>query len=274
MREITVITPQGIGDIWWVYQKLYPYYDEINIRVMTLDTTKHQTRAFPWVAQWPKVKSVEMHLSTHEQYMALAQSKPHLTGTEEGTISYAANKLLEEGTRIEDIDPSVPVAWDIPLQTNDSLQTPEKYISVFISGNYPPYVWSTAQWAEFIDKFYSYGGYDKSYSICLLGAFYDKDILTQLKNLLASKNYDTHIYIDCDPAAVLGLLKKSEWYLGYQSGLNVLADNLGVKQVMVYFPEIRPMLYSWCKKEHIKTKFFASTFDRSPEEVMLEIWCP
>jgi hypothetical protein len=67
---------------------------------------------------------------------------------------------------------------------------------------------------------------------------------------------------------VVDILQRSEFFIGYQSGLNILADNLDTPQMMLYFDNLKPMLYTWCKKENIKTKFFATVFSQTPKDAI------
>lgn len=59
-----------------------------------------------------------------------------------------------------------------------------------------------------------------------------------------------------NPKKVLNLIRKTSFLLGYQSGLNVLACNEDVKNLMLMFAQYAPkMCYTFCKKEQIKKRF-------------------
>ncbi len=74
-------------------------------------------------------------------------------------------------------------------------------------------------------------------------------------------------YIDSYPGNVMHILKNSKLYLGYQSGLNIMADNMDVKQVIMYYSMLEKMKYTWCKKENIGKTFYADMFSSPPREV-------
>ena len=57
-KNITILTAPGVGDIFWVYQKLSPHFNEINIIISILESpTGHpqDTRSLPFVKTLPKI---------------------------------------------------------------------------------------------------------------------------------------------------------------------------------------------------------------------------
>jgi ADP-heptose:LPS heptosyltransferase len=74
------------------------------------------------------------------------------------------------------------------------------------------------------------------------------------------------------PIKLLYVLKNSKFFIGYQSGLNVLADNLNVPQLMLYLPFLEKMLYSWPKKQNIESGIYnAAIFKQNINEIIKNI---
>jgi hypothetical protein len=125
----------------------------------------------------------------------------------------------------------------------------------------------TDKWFKFLRAFL------RQYQLCcpiiIIGANYDQKVALEFESILKKNGYQAHTYIDSEASNIIYILKNSICFIGYQSGLNVLADNLDVKQVMLYFPYLRKMLYSWCKVKNWKNgNFNAFTFDMNPEQVL------
>lgn len=76
IKTITIKTVQGVGDVFWVYQKLSPYFDKINfiICVINLDCPV-QKRVLPFLKLLPKVDNFKLELVTSEYYDSLAKQK-------------------------------------------------------------------------------------------------------------------------------------------------------------------------------------------------------
>jgi hypothetical protein len=83
--------------------------------------------------------------------------------------------------------------------------------------------------------------------VLLIGAGYDSPATTALSTMLRADGTEHSVLIDRPPAEVIDILRRSAFYMGFQSGLNVLADNLDVPQLMLYYAHLDRMRYTWCK---------------------------
>jgi ADP-heptose:LPS heptosyltransferase len=180
---------------------------------------------------------------------------------------------LEDGIRLEDIDTGSLVEWSVPVSIHECPIAYQDYICLYVSGSTKnpdlmkkKIVWNEATWFHFIKLFYE--KHKLTYPICMIGASYDKDVVLSLQERLNGNGVAASSYIDSYPANVLHIIKKSKLFIGYQSGLNILADNIDTPQLMLYFHFLEKMQYTWCKKENIGTKFQANLFSKSPEEVV------
>lgn len=284
-RVITLNVCQGVGDIFWVYQKFAPYVDGINFCISQVPSVmaKLQSRAVDFLKLMPKVRDVTFRMITHEQYQMLWVKTYSVEkiikefnsgGLKE--FDYAINTPLENGIRIDDLDPGYEIEETVQVKMEELPEghLPDQYMTVYVSGSTDDKhaaekhsLWSVEEWFDFIMKFRK--KYDQHVPVVLIGASYDGLVALRLEEKLREAGVETRVLIDEPSAKVAYILKNSLVYIGYQSGLNILADNLGVKQVMLYFPYLKPMLYTWCKRKHIEDGTFnASTFDNKPDVVL------
>lgn len=271
-KEITLNVVHGIGDIFWVYQKFAPHVDRINFNLMTTvsndDSNHHfQTRAVPFVRLFPKVGDVGTVLVTPERYQSTMRGLFNMDDVLQRSVAdYACNNALENGIRIEAIDPNYAIESVVQLP-EDELQTPSKYIVVYVSkttmfSNAIEYgVWDVNKWVEFIDHIR--GRCDLP--IIMIGADYDKSALDSIKDKLGAGSIN-ELYIDLPARKVVNLLRKATYFIGHQSGLNIIADNLGTPQTMLYMKHYENMLYTWCRTDD-KSRFKAALFTIAPSEV-------
>jgi hypothetical protein len=270
--ELDIITCQGIGDIFWVYQKFFPYAGKMNFDIcVTVMNDVIQRRAYNFLSTWPRVGRVNLKLVPGATYESIAHTKLFMRDTmeQEGvtSVEYACNGWLEGGVRLEQIDPQYPPSWGIPLKMEDPKLPWEKYLAFYVCGSKPQFAWSLGEWAELVKLFYE--KYRVKLPIAIIGASYDAHHSREMEGRFKNLGIETKAYIDLPPQQVHHLLAKAKFFFGYQSGLNVLADNLGCPQLMLYFPYLRNMLYSWCQPNHLANhKYNADTFDNSPKKVV------
>lgn len=219
----------------------------------------------------PKVKKVSFKLVTSQDYAELAKST-HLINSISSNIpnnKYAINKFLEDGQRIDEIDGLVDSNIDIKTEKID---LPEKYTLIYISGatkQLNPQVlgaWNIDKWKQLIKQIYQ--KYKIKYPIVLIGASFDSDVIEDIEKQLKNTGIEVKTYIQYPACQVAYIIKNAEFFIGFQSGLNIIADNFDIKQIMLYYEMLKPMLYTWCKKENIQTKFYAFTFSNTIEEIV------
>jgi hypothetical protein len=271
-ERITVQVAQGLGDIYWIYQKLAPLFNEIHLEVCVIALDKVQERSKDWLSLLPKVKSHKFRLMKDSEYSVMASTKYDLnqvinswkSGSED-SVKYNCNRWLEEGTRLEDID-SNPVLESVELPTEPFDLPFKDYITLYVSGSTrhsTQPVWSCEQWVEYIKGIYN--RYQVKFPVVLLGASYDRIVAQTNADLLNAAGIENTLCLDRSPSQVCYLLKHSKLFVGYQSGLNVIADTFDVPQVMVYFNYLDDMRYTWCKKKNMYNTFRAGVFNDSPK---------
>lgn len=281
-REITISTVQGLGDIFWVYQKVAPYFDRIHLQILIVDDSPVQKRADEWVRLFPKVGVVSFRLVQPMQYHILAKAKFPLHSIIDqwrkgiDNIPYSVNAFLESGTRIDEIDggSSVDIGINLPTEHVD-VPFPE-YLCLYVSGamkqlnHHTLGAWNIDSWVELIEKMYA--RYNKRLPVVLVGANFDIEAIEELKPRIQRRlNVDCQSYVQFKPAQVIDIIKKANVFVGFQSGLNIIADNYNVRQVMIYFNMLKDMSYTWCKKGNVKTVFHAFTFNDTTDQIVASL---
>jgi len=284
MKRIRLNVCQGVGDIFWVYQKFAPYYDQIDFSITILGDQglKTQSRSIPFLELLPKVGTIITEQKEPAIYENLATNIFSMKDVMEKHskepdlfYDYACNKQLELGTRIENIDPDLPIEETTDIKSVECpLPFPLKeYIVLYVSGGtlnkgaaQHHKIWSVQTWSFFIKELYKKNRIRSP--IILIGASYDTEVLLKIEQILKSYGLRTHVYIDSWAANIIYILKNAKCFIGFQSGLNILADNLDIKQIMMYFPSLEKMMPAWCKKRNYNTLYFPYMFTQFPAEIV------
>lgn len=270
-RSLNIVVPQGLGDIFWVYQKFSPHVNDIHFKIATISDNKIQKRSEGWVELFPKVKSVTCEKVSPYSYKQIATGHYYMEEVlhkNSKDVTYGCNRWLEEGVRLENVD-DYKVEWDIPLPSTKVPIPYDQYITLYVSGSTKHIdpkknnAWGVDDWLEMVDLFYD--KYSLDLPVVIIGAKFDKEVIEELSERL---NVENTSFVQAEPAQVIYILQQSEFFLGYQSGLGIIADNLDTPQLMMYFDFLEPMQYTWCKNRNIQTKFFADTFNSTPKEVI------
>jgi hypothetical protein len=262
-NEITIKTVQGVGDIFWVYQKLYNHFDIINFIICVVDLNcPVQKRVLPFLKLLPKVKHFKLELVSSKYYDNLAKIKktiPELLNewshNNKKVIEYTVNKWLEDGVRIDQID-SYSIVDNVNL-INTHVDIPyntKEYITLYISGNKISQEWQPERYSKLIHNTFLKNNI--KYPIILLGAEYDKKHLVIAGNELMKYGYEIFYLIDKPFENVIYIIKNSKYFIGYQSGLSILADNYDIPQTMLYFNFLGNLMYSWPKQKNIDSNIY------------------
>lgn len=273
-REVTVLVPQGVGDIFWVYQKLSPYFDRINLEIATVEHNIVQLRSKDWVKLLPKVGRIGFPIVSGDHYEKIVLMRPKvadlLKDYQNGRkhFDFSCNNFLENGTRLEDIDPELPPEWNVQLKTEYTDLPFSDYLILYVSGsNKTTMHWEDKQWIDFTIDFYK--KYNLKYPLVMIGASYDAATVHEMSEAIKKHGIEVKTYIDLTPGKVCHIIKNSLYFIGYQSGLSILTDNFDIPQFMLYFPKLKDMLYTWAKKENVESGLFrAVTFDTPYEKIL------
>jgi hypothetical protein len=273
MKSITLTVCQGIGDIFWVYQLFAPHVDAIRFRVLHCPGNDRRvaSRATEFISSLAKVQSVTGLFATETDYRKVSHGRfsvEHVLRA--GGGMYACNDLLENGVRLDACSPlPIEETVEIPMEP---INLPVRFIAGYVAGGtlVPEQVrrvgvWSVDQWAVFLREFYA--RQTERLPLVLIGAEYDRSAAESLAARLDGlASIDLRIGLPIAQSSYV--ISRSDWFLGYQSGLNVIADQLNVRQLKMFFPCYPKMLYSWAKRSNIERGIYnAARFDQSPAEV-------
>lgn len=286
MKRITLNVCQGVGDIFWVYQKFAPYFDIIDFNILITDSgDARQSRSLAIIKSLPNVGIVNGKMVTPAVYKEIANNvypmEEIFQQYEYGQMEfeYCCNRPLEEGTRIEDIDPKYPIEEIVPLPIKEyklpgGADWSSGYICFYVSGDTRDLVarknleiWDLVTWAQLLEGMFL--KLKAIYPVAILGASIDTDVVLNMETVLKSRNFDVGHFIDLEPGHLFDLMKKSKYFVGYQSGLSILADNLDIPQLMIYFQSFKKMKYTWAKKKNLEKKIFqAGLFSDTIKEIV------
>ncbi len=279
MRTVDLNVCQGIGDCFWVYQLFAPHVDAINFHVLYKSDgdAAISMRAYSFLRLLPKVRSVTGKLAAPGEYKTLAHGRFTIADCLASGGDYACNDLLEHGTRIEAIALHGKLEETVAIRTKQTRPhpIPGKFNVLYVSGGtlLPDVIrdvgiWDVHQWIEFSRAFY---GNRPRLPLVILGAEYDRAAALKIAESLRGI-VDCRLVINRPAAEVCFLLSRCELFIGYQSGLNVIADQFDRRQVMLYFPALKAMPSSWPKRRNIDAgRHHVDFFDRTPQEVLGEI---
>lgn len=253
-KVATVKVPQGLGDIFWVYQKLYNYFDEINFKVyVTNDQNTIEMRSMKLFDGFPKVGYTKAEVAIPDLVYRLPRKiirlddilKPNAPDHQE--FEYVINRWLELGNNLEDLDEQHKVAWDIPLpQKKPDYTLPDNYILLYVSGDtrkLKKTVWRMSDWITLVVKV------RETYNlpVVVVGAGFDTWVHEKVAPLLSMYKIPFQIQTDLPISELCYVINKAEILLGYQSGISILAAHLDTKQLMVYFNGLPKMKDTWVK---------------------------
>lgn len=265
MGEITLDTVQGIGDLIWVYRKLSLLYDRINLNVLVIQDDVVQTRAREFLGTLDRIGQVNFKVVTPQEYGRVARG---LYGINQLNGEYCVNAWLERGIHLEAIDES-PVCWDINLK-RQPLDAPQDYFLLYVSGgshNFKFYQMRSAQWAELAIKISRLLGVS---DCVLVGAAYDKKKLIEIKAAIGSR-VKTRVMAECNIRETTSLIAGARYFLAYQSGLCIIAEEVGTPTLMVYYPENAAMTSAWIRRENLLRGLIKSTLFGVPPRTIIEM---
>lgn len=279
-KRFELMVPQGIGDVFWVYRLFSPLCDELVFHI--IDTDPHQSRpvvhrAAPFISALPKVSKVHFYRTSWPDWISERRTTsgvlPALRRGER--VGFSANTWLEGGVPLERIDPAHPVDWSVvwPSTPVAGLER-NGYLAVYVSGdaarhkNLGEKVWPPEAWARAVDRVCYCGGVGTGLPVVLIGALFDLPVLNTVADDLRLAGFTVRVETGLSPPEVFWFLGNARLFVGYQSGLNAIADAAGARQLMIYFPRIQRMADSWVIPRHrLDGSFRFATFDDTADDV-------
>lgn len=254
-ENMELLLHPGIGDISWVLSKLSTTGKKFDLVIAEDSKTR---RSMPLVDMVDCINSARY--GGYEIYAILAKTtnaffseyeKAHEDGK---TLCMTANNWLEKGNRLEGYLPDINTDFHYELKTT---QEDDAWADLVLDKNYKSigiYTsskggiknwngWSALEWMEFILKVREKYPDTKFY---LFGAGWDQDMRLPMLQIL---NHYCVDYVDLigktTLSKVVSVLKKINYFVGYASGLTILANVVYTPVAMLYPRYLNSLTYSW-----------------------------
>lgn len=250
-------TVQGIGDLHWVIQQIMPLAQathpegRFHFSVLTIDNScPVQTRASEYLSLIPGLTHGFQRVAPEEYHRVAALKSMLPENPAEWTdkiVDYSVNRWLEEGTSLYEIDPRYQVLEKIELA---GAQPPAARagLCLYVSGTQRgiPEVWTPEQWVTAVEK--AIDGLELQQGVTVVGAPYDAEGAQPVIDMLKAVGHGVRSYV-----GKLGLLdtlaqiRASEFFMGHQSGLCVLAENYDHPHLSIDYNKFPLMKHTWQK---------------------------
>jgi SAM-dependent methyltransferase len=239
---IDLYTPSGIGDIYWVLQKLARAANAAGerFRIHTPPGSDIKMSRGKFLEYIDCVESVAPDGLPYPELVKRAAAEGHYAALR--PVMYCeANTWLEAGRRLETYLPAFPTEfilnWQIDVESQRRalmhLKPGEKNIVVYTSGianneSKSTGTWSAADWVARVSELRA----DPELNLIWIGAQYDADILPSLHGFFDS------VLIDLPAPVIVSLLRHCDGFVSYQSGLSCISVIESIPTLMLYFRKI------------------------------------
>lgn len=273
----------GIGDNIWLLQKLINAKEKFDFQLTDAPPQRGKQifDLLPQVANscayTPGLK-YETIRGTSKQY-----DKVEFKSIKEKAFSLAINFHLENGRRIEEYLPDLPMTFRLPYQTGDhgfrltDLYHPSmpstveglveaKKIGIYMSGYSIQRIWNfwnAREWFDFIQKLYA----EMPHCVfVIIGAEWDTDLGSDVMRLLMDNRIPFINTIGKKLPYVVELMQRLDYFIGFPSGMSILNETLHKKTFMFYPPHLTPMMYAWAEEDRIKNFDYIAQLFCTPME--------
>lgn len=277
-QVITVATPNGIGDISWMISKFACAKE----RVFMLVGEDWPQRAHQYLALLPWLAGFRYNPHRYQEILEFqaihgAQMKTWKGIVESGfgVVYLEPNSHLERGFRLEEWLPDLPTDFHYAMETTlaDRLKA-DKFMAMIPEGEHVYGIsaasyrgseawttWNSTKWIEFLTKWKEH---DPKVHFLLMGGFWD-----DLTEAIAQEE-DLPI-IDAVGKTTVGaaveLLKRTDGYCGFSSGLGILGTVLRQKVFMLWPEHQLPLSTSWVPSEMLESCEYMMSRWIAPTEV-------
>lgn len=263
-RCLKIYVPAGIGDFSWIYSKLCRLQRPLSVQFSTGGPPRScpMTEILPWVRHasygsmpWLRLKSKALPADT---------LSTELDGYGDQVAYLEANTHLESGKRIELWMPDLQVNHhyhlDIPyVRVKEAIDVlPSRdYVAIFTSGvsqvkNWK--AWNEHDWVNFMDMFRRQIA---DIDFVLIGAGWDVEMAARVEGLAKRRRIRfTNLANKLHLGSSLSVLKMAKYFVGFPSGLTILADVLYVRTTMFYPKSLQHMPGTYADPERIVTGDF------------------
>lgn len=280
-KVLTIAVPAGIGDISWAYSQLCTD-DEVDLHLLVPDGWPH--RSVEYCNLLPKVVQANYEKFQYSDIIVYERANQFGTWKEykecgHGIIYMEPNEHLGMGKPLKDWLPDLGVDYHYEMEsTNGSRKeakklfkkarrarwwgnekTPRPWIGVSAAsyrGSEAWKTWNRKKWKRFLKMVTKHTGG----TVWLLGGFWD-----DLTFSLAEDHKD--LVGKTSASCLVEILKQLDCYVGFSSGLGVMATVLRKPTFMMWPDHQLPLSTAWADPEQVADKSYMAYRWIQPEEV-------
>lgn len=260
MKKFKVCT--GIGDNIWVFQKLINSGQKFEFEIPSTQPqrSKQIFDLLPSIgtARYSNIRNIDAINKT----CSTNRTNFHSLVDRDYYLSF--NTHLEQGYRIEKVFPDLKTSYKINFDTESQALTASKllfsnaqYFGIYTSkhGNVKHWGgWNLKDWFYFCTSMYA--EFPELHFV-IIGAEYDGDLSRDLSKKLSEKNIPHTMLIGENLALVVEIMKRLRYFVGFPSGLSVLA-NVGAdtESLMFYPSHLSKMIDTWASIDDIESGYY------------------
>lgn len=268
MRTIKV--PPGIGDNIWLLMKLVNAHERFKFE---LPNGKPQ-RGHQIFELLPSVSTGAFYkpfLYKDVKRGNIYHQKKWWWQIKETSFYLSMNEHLEQGRRIEDFLPDLPVSYrlqyDVESCPDPKLPIGKKLIGLYGSSYSTTRkwgFWDEDQWLELARLLYTR---DPAIHFVIIGAEWDLDLGRNLVRFLEQEQIPFTNTIGQSLGTVIKILCQLHYFFSFPSGLGVLAATVDCPVTMFYPPHLHLMMNAWADPEAISNHRYKGCQFCSPREI-------
>lgn len=249
---VRLLTPGGIGDIAWCYQKLYglsAYLGGEPVIICPSDERPQRSEGF--VRMLPNVQwgGYHKHYSGDLLNRTIKANKINLRASDvridlNGEYDCQANTWVERGHRLEGWMPEIPLINKIELNIPKENQVEADALMEVAEEDGPAVVgvytsaygaqrnwafWDESGWFKVLKSISDF--FDKKVCFVIVGADFDTGLPQNLKFLLQKEGIKSHTIIGRPFGVIAALFKQLPLFLAFPSGLPIVSYLLGTPTI-------------------------------------------
>lgn len=188
------------------------------------------------------------------------------------------NDHLENGHRIEDWLPDLPVTWKVHYhisledcklhyQQKDIIGT-QSLIGIYCSsyaGSRNWGTWTEKEWTTLIKLIHE--EFKGKYKFVLIGADWDVDLTEQVRRQLHQLKIPYYWQVGQPLGITIEVLKSLDYFIGFPSGLSIINESLEKDGIMFYSEAIKKIINTWANPERIKNGNIKECVFCEPKEI-------
>lgn len=249
IKRVSVGTPPGMGDSYWVLTKMESFKEINGIDHLTIvvhrDPIHYYTydylKVFPFIDE---VKGIDRHFSEFSKHWD--KENPSCIEQNSPDVDYMIDfggYMWIKGARLDEIHPEYKTNFNLPVRLSEHSRTfteslkernNNKYVLFYTSAignnkNWNQNSWTYQNWMDLLNLMNKHSGVKP----IAIGAEWDSDYLVELKKLDKGKIIQDYVgKVDVD--TTLSMIKEASLVIGFACGIPIIATYSGVPTVMFY----------------------------------------